>query len=81
MNLSKNEQLSILRLLLGTQDIFHKCEIYLAIDNSIRLNDKERYLKMAIRIDPTDSGILTRKKEYKLLPKFESKVRVYHLLQ
>ena len=83
MNLSKKEKLNILVLLLGTQDISHKCEIVLAGDNPIRLDDKERYLKMAMRIDPNDERILIRKEEYKSFAKLPrtSKVLAYHLVQ
>ena len=42
------------------EDIFNQCES--VITDSYKLDDKERYLKMAIRIDPTDTIILNRKR-------------------
>ena len=42
------------------EDIFNQCESVLT--DSYKLDDKERYLKMAIRIDPTDTIILNRKR-------------------
>ena len=65
MNLRKTEQMSILRELLIIGDLLYKSEIILGDGNlpgPVFTDDKERYLKMAIRIDPTDKFILYRKK-------------------
>ena len=51
------------------ENILHKCETMPPFNrlfkNRTLSDDKERYLKMAIRIDPRNHMVLYRKKEYK----------------
>ena len=57
--------MKILHHLLAMENILHKCETMPPYKNRLLSDDKERYLKMAIRIDPHDLMVLYRKKEYK----------------
>ena len=68
MNLCKEEQLKILKRLLEIADILDKCGIMVADDDDdfVLADDKERYLEMMTRINPSDPGILWRKREYNL---------------
>ena len=68
MSLCKIEQMKVLRQLLLIGDVLYKCEMMLGDchhGDPKLTDDKERYLKMAIRIDPNDVCFLYRKKEYK----------------
>ena len=64
MNLCKIEQMDVLRQLILIGDVLYKCELMLRDCHLTRklTDDKERYLKMAMRIDSTDKIILNRKK-------------------
>ena len=53
INLCKEEQLGILKILLRIQEFLHKCQRML--DNPVSLDDNQRYLEMAIRLDPKDN--------------------------
>ena len=54
----KNEQIWILKLLINTEQSRHNCET--TLDYSISYDDKERYIKMALQIDPSDFALLDR---------------------
>ena len=76
--------MNILRQLLYIEDLIYKCKLlraesklYPADAKPVLTDDKERYLKMAIRIDPSDMFILCRKREYNL---FVKKLRTSTLL-
>ena len=62
MNLCKEEQLSILKQLLDIVDLRHDCENVIDCDNvSLTVSDdREQYLKMAMKIDPNDPDVLER---------------------
>ena len=64
MDLYKNEKLNILRLLLYIEEKLFEC-IFLLRDElyPASTDDKERYLKMAMRLDANDPDILYRKKK------------------
>ena len=72
MNLCKNEQMDLLKQLLCMEDLIHKCKLFNVESklgckpggdaDHVLTDDKERYLKMAIRINPSDLFILCRKK-------------------
>ena len=63
-NLCKKEQVYIINWLLRIQARLNQCETILAVNKGLPndWNDEERYLKMGMRIDPTDKNILRRKK-------------------
>ena len=63
--------MDVLRQLILIGDVLYKCELMLRDCHLTRklTDDKERYLKMAMRIEPSDMTILYRKKEYKSLAK------------
>ena len=70
MNLCKNEKLLILRQLLHIEkslfmNAFYKCKFVRRLDEltSASIDDQERYLKMAMRLDSNDPAILHRKKK------------------
>ena len=75
MDLCKNEKMRILRQLIPIEESLIFCKLYLAgclmVPNteeyrrcpSLIYVDKERYLNMAMRLDPNDSFILERKKK------------------
>ena len=68
--------MNILRQLLFIGDVLYKCEMMLRDGHHgdpKLTDDKERYLKMAIRIDPTDKCILHRKKNIYLYISFPNK--------
>ena len=68
MNLCKKEQLVILKELISIEDVLIRAQIVqqvFADGDPVLYVDKERYLEMAIRIDPTDKLIIYRKTEYK----------------
>ena len=66
MDLCKNEKLCILRQLLRIEESLFKCKMLLRYEpNSVSTDDKERYLKMAMRLDPNDPTMLFRKKKKK----------------
>ena len=72
MNLCKIEQMNVLNELLLIGDVLYKCEMMLRDchhGDPKLTDDKERYLKMAMRLEPNDMKFLFRKKEYKLLAK------------
>ena len=84
----KKEQMYIINWLLKIQGRLHQCEVILAVDNPMRSNDTtddERYLKMAMRIDPTDKNILYRKKILNCLrgdcERLNQDVQAYHMVQ
>ena len=60
MSLCKEEQLNILKQLLFIADVSHNCENMIDNKTHTMSDDKERYLKMAIKIDPNDSDVLDR---------------------
>ena len=60
MNLCKEEQLSILKLLLLIETLRHDCEIMIDNNNLSWSDDREQYLKMAMKIDPNDPDVLKR---------------------
>ena len=60
MNLCKAEQLSILRQLLDIEDLRHDCEDMTDNKNLTMSDDREQYLKMAMKIDPNDPQVLHR---------------------
>ena len=59
INLCKKEQLEILKLLLQIEGVHDNSQIML--DNPLSCDDYQRYLEMAIRLDPKDTEILYRK--------------------
>ena len=64
MNLCKNEKLDILTWLLLIEDSLFKSKLLLRDEfYSVSTDDQERYLKMAMRLDPNDPTILQRKKK------------------
>ena len=82
MNLCKKEQMQIISKLLLMENILLKCELMPPFKNRFLpgesvADDKERYLKMAIRIDPNNPMVLYRKKEYN---SFEKKSRTSKVL-
>ena len=68
MSLCKDEKLAILKDLLCIEDSLISCKYILwpmdelRTGTSVLYNDKERYLKMAMRFDSKDPAILSRKK-------------------
>ena len=61
MNLCKNEKLDILTWLLLIEDSLFKSKLLLRDEfYSVSTDDQERYLKMAMRLDPNDPAILLR---------------------
>ena len=68
MDLCKNQELYILKELLCIEESLINCKaIIWSLDElrtgaSVLYNDKERYLKMAMRLDSEDPAILSRKK-------------------
>ena len=67
MNLCKKEQLKILKQLLRIEPTFEYCLTLLDLANveiDVPRDDNERYLKMAIRLDPSDLSIYFWDKEY-----------------
>lgn len=82
MNLCKKEQMQIISKLLLMENILLKCETMPPFKNRFLpgesvADDKERYLKMAIRIEPNNPMVLYRKKEYN---SFEKKSRTSKVL-
>ena len=68
MNLYKTEQLNILKLLLRIETTVEHCHQLLGLpngENNVPYDDKERYLKMAMRLDSNDPDISYRKKNIK----------------
>ena len=69
MDLCKNEKLLILRQLLRIEESFLVCPLHLSPEDEHRRRasmlyiDHERYLKMAMRLDPNDPVMLIRKKK------------------
>ena len=68
MDLCKNEKLLVLRQLLRIEEIFLQCPLHLLSEDEHRRSasvyiDHERYLKMAMRLDPNDPVMLIRKKK------------------
>ena len=68
MNLCKNEKLDILTQLLRIEKRLIECNLILSVDveefiASVIYIDKERYLKMAMKLDANDPDILLRKKK------------------
>ena len=64
MNLCKKEQLDILKLLLAIENTncrLFETEMVPTDDFSLMYVDLERYLAIAIRLDPNDGEILSRK--------------------
>ena len=64
MNFCKEEQLDVLELLIKISNILDKCQIVLDLvvdDDLVYSEENERYLEMAIKLDPNDSFILYRK--------------------
>ena len=59
MNLCKEEELTILRLLLGIETLRNNCERMIDA-KSLIVSDFEQYLKMAMKIDPNDPDVLER---------------------
>ena len=57
--MSKKEQLEILKLLVIIQEILDKSQKML--NNPVLHDDAQRYLEMAMRLDPNDMEILYRK--------------------
>ena len=67
MNLCKKEQLKVLKLLLWIEPTFEQGLSILDLANveiDVPRDDNERYLKMAIRLDPSDLSIYFWEKEY-----------------
>ena len=67
MNLCKKEQLKVLKLLLWIEPTFEQGLSILDLANveiDVPRDDNERYLKMAIRLDPSDPSIYFWEKEY-----------------
>ena len=58
----KIEQLKILNQLLNLEETMNKCKV-----RSGECSDQERYLKMALKIDPNDPRALERNKSDKFL--------------
>ena len=60
MNLCKKEQLHILKQLLGIEFVLNYCKRTIEdINKSIAMSDDgERYLKMAMKINPNDPAVL-----------------------
>ena len=64
MNLCKNEQLYVLKMLLRIERTLDRCKSIIA-DETFRIlpsDDQERYLKMAMKLDSNDSQNLYRKR-------------------
>ena len=64
MNLCKNEQLYVLKQLLLIERTLDRCKSIIA-EETFRIlssDDQERYLKMAMKLDPSDPEILYRKR-------------------
>ena len=67
MNLCKYEQLHVLKQLLRIERTLDRCKSIIA-EETFRIlpsDDQERYLKMAMKLDPNDSYNLYRKKKIK----------------
>ena len=73
MNLFKKEQFDILKQLVAIEDILLKAKSFkvevLGESEPVLYVDQERYLEMAIRIDPTDGFLIYRKTEYQSIVK------------
>lgn len=70
MNLYKTEQLNILKQLLRIETTIEHCHQLLGLpngENNVTYDDKERYLKMAMRLDSNDPDISYRKKNIKTI--------------
>ena len=65
MDFCKNEKLTVLKHLIYIEELLVRCKILLRTENELNSSgdDRERYLKMAMRIDSNDSAILHRKKK------------------
>ena len=59
MNCYKIEQIDVLRLLLANEDLLQKFQN--VIGDPVLFDDHERYLEMAIRLDPNDKEMIYRK--------------------
>lgn len=62
INLRKEEQLKILKFLLGIERTIGKCKCMLGDFKSSTSEDQERYMKMAMKLDSSDPEILERNK-------------------
>ena len=58
MNLCKKEQLTILKLLLDIETLRNECEGMIDAKSFIMSDERERYLKMAMKINPNDPAVL-----------------------
>ena len=58
MNLCKEEELSILILLFDIETLHNNCEGMIDAKSLTVSDERERYLKMALKIDPNDAEVL-----------------------